>query len=69
MDNHNAATDYHDAATQQRILDFGNRQEIISWLVWNDANGVYSDEDCKLQGWRPLFLSEAQALMREILSR
>lgn len=27
------------------ILISWSRQELISWLRWNDRNGVYSDED------------------------
>ena len=26
------------------ILSTLNRQDIIEWLMWNDRNGIYSDE-------------------------
>ena len=61
--------DNHNAATQQQILQSNDRQRIIAWLAWNDRNGVYSDADCKSEGWRPLSLKEAKQLMRQILSR
>jgi len=61
--------DNHNASIQQQILDSNNRQRIIAWLAWNDSNGVYSDADCKLEGWRPLSLKEAKQLMRQILAQ
>ncbi len=30
-------------------LDRWSRQDLISWLNWNDPNGVYSDEESLLE--------------------
>ena len=28
-----------------KFLKSWTREELIDWLLWNDSNGVYSDED------------------------
>ena len=34
------------------------RDELISWLCWNDGNGCYSDEDCIAEWGEPMSLDE-----------
>ncbi|QFS86586.1 MULTISPECIES: hypothetical protein [unclassified Marinobacter] len=46
------------------ILENGTREQVIDWLAWNDANGVYTDEDSAAEGYEPLTLEQARELMR-----
>lgn len=52
------------AARQQDILNNGTREQVIAWLAWNDANGVYTDEDSEAEGFAPLTLEQARDYMR-----
>ncbi len=54
---------------EQMILRFGQLEEIIDWLIWNDPNGVYSDADSEAEGWAKLTIEEARAIMKAILER
>lgn len=38
------------------------REECIAWLTANDFNGVYTDDDAKAEGLKPLTLDQALAL-------
>lgn len=60
--------DYHNPEVQSRLLESGSREEIIRWLVWNDANGVWTDEDSEAEGWSPITLEAARAAMRRALA-
>lgn len=40
--------------------------QVIAWLVWNDPNGCYTDEDCATEGLEPLTLETAQAIVERI---
>lgn len=60
---------YHDPKLQQTILAGGTRDEIIQWLVWNDRNGTYSDDDSSMEGMLPLTLDAARMVMADILAR
>lgn len=51
------------------LLERGTREQLIEWLVWNDGNGVYTDEDSIAEGYTPLTLETARATMNEILKR
>ena len=44
-----------------------SREEIISWLQWNDRHGEYSDEEAVLYGWDPLSKEEALDIVRNQL--
>ena len=55
-------------SVQQAIIRDGSREAVISWLVWNDGNGCYSDEDSKAEGYPPLTLNQARHLMEGILN-
>ena len=48
---------------QNEILELDDRQAIIDWLVWNDPNGVYTDEDSDIQGMPRLTLESAKTIM------
>jgi len=54
-------------ARQARILNEGTREDVIQWLAWNDANGVYTDEASKAEGLEPLTLEQARSIMRDQL--
>lgn len=60
---------FHNPTVQQLLLDSGTREEIIGWLVWNDGNGVYTDDDCDSEEMEPLTLELARQQMRDILER
>ena len=59
--------DYRNPTVQARLLETGTREEIIAWLMWNDANGVWSDEDSEAEGWKPITLEAARTAMRKSL--
>ena len=54
---------YHDPFLQLDILESGSREDIINWLVWNDSNGCYTDEDNELESFDPLTLEQAREIM------
>jgi len=54
---------------QERILIEGTREQIIAWLVWNDPNGIYTDEDSAAEGYAVLTRVRAAQIMREQLAR
>lgn len=35
------------------------REKILNFLQWNDRNGCYLDEYCKLEGFSPLTLQDS----------
>lgn len=39
------------------------REQLIDWLVWNDGNGCYSDQDSESEGLMPLTLESARLLV------
>lgn len=47
-----------DAAMRPASLDMRLRQQLIQWLTWNDANGIYSDADMRREYNRTLDLHE-----------
>ena len=55
----------HTEARQADILTNGTREQVIEWLAWNDANGVYTDEDSEAEGLDPLTLEQARQYMRD----
>jgi hypothetical protein len=40
----------HDHAVQRWLLTQGTREQVIGWLVWNDHNGIFTDEDSIANG-------------------
>ena len=57
-----------DNDTINLILKEASREELISWLMWNDPNGIYSDEASMAEYGVPMEKSEAVKLMRNQLS-
>jgi hypothetical protein len=55
-------------AYQNELLEAGSRDDIIAWLVWNDGNGVYTDEDSEREGLPILTLESAREQMRKVLN-
>ena len=60
---------FEEPEIQQWLLEHGTREEIIEWLVWNDGNGVYTDEDSEAERYPPLTQERARSIMREIRER
>jgi hypothetical protein len=44
-----------------------HREDLIAWLVWNDPNGCYRDEDCDFEGFDRLTLGGALELVIEAI--
>jgi len=59
---------FQQPTTQAWILKHGVREDIIEWLVWNDRNGIYSDEACEVEGVDKLTLESARELMKQFVS-
>jgi len=43
-------------------VDPKSRDSLITWLVWNDRNGCYTDIDCANEGMEKLSYSAALQL-------
>ena len=44
------------------LLKQGTREQIIEWLIWNDSDGCFSDEDALAEGLAPLTYEEAREI-------
>jgi hypothetical protein len=62
-------TQFDSVEVQEWLLKDGTREDLICWLVWNDANGVYTDVDSVAEGYAPLSLELARETMQSILFR
>ncbi len=60
---------FHQPSVQEWLLAHGNRDEIIEWLLWNDGNGIYTDEDSVAEGYLSLTLATARDSLRRVLSQ
>ena len=49
----------HPRLTPPQLSAAPTRDELISWLIWNDPNGVYTDENNAAEGWDPLPIEDA----------
>jgi hypothetical protein len=47
------------------LLTNGSRDDLIQYCAWNDSNGIWTDEQCKLEGYAPATVEE----LREIIQR
>jgi len=47
---------------RQRLLAWP-RERLISWLMWNDRNGSFSDEDTEREGMDPITVEDAVDLI------
>jgi len=45
------------------------RQQLLEWLEWNDRNGCYSDEECRLEGFKPWTRAEALEMVLDWLNK
>ena len=59
---------FHLPATHDRSLEHIVCKDVIEWLVWNDRNGIYSDEACEIEGLDKLTLESAKELMKSFIS-
>jgi hypothetical protein len=50
-------------AYQLSLLANGSRTALTEWLQWNDANGVYTDEDCQAEGLQSMSYTEARSMV------
>jgi hypothetical protein len=50
------------ALTVDQVKDL-TRDQLLAFLVWNDPNGVYTDEDSEAEDYRPLTLETARLLV------
>lgn len=53
---------------QQWLMVHGDREQVLTWLVWNDRNGCYTDEERIEEGFEPLTLETARSLMYSSLT-
>lgn len=42
------------------------REDLIEWLVWRDPNGLWRDEDVKLEGYDPMSKRECWLMIRSL---
>jgi hypothetical protein len=54
-----------DALTTEAISQLP-REECIQFLKWLDPNGVWTDEDSRLEGYEPVSADDARAKLHEI---
>lgn len=59
--------DYESTDVAHRLLCRGSREEIIYWCAWNDHNGIFRDEDCRLEGLPVLDQRGAQLVLLQFL--
>lgn len=55
-------------AKERARLTGKSRDWLIDWLVWNDPNGVYTDEDAAREDFDPLLKEDAVELTMEHVS-
>ena len=60
---------FHDPDYQRTLLRDGTREQLISWLRWNDPNGSYTDCDLQADDQPPLTLDKARSLVRDQIER
>lgn len=58
----------HSKDFQFHLLRDGAREQLIGWLVWNDANGTYTDRDSEIEELEILTLEKARQIMTEQIS-
>jgi hypothetical protein len=51
-------------AERRRLLAWP-RDRLIGWLMWNDRNGVFSDEDAEREGMDPITVEDAVELVMQ----
>lgn len=42
------------------------REDLVEWLVWCDPNGLWRDEDVKLEGYDPMSKRECWLMIRSL---
>lgn len=53
----------------QALLQITDRETLLARLAALDPNGTYTDSDSEAEGFDPMSLEEAQAIVREWLNR
>jgi hypothetical protein len=54
---------------QPMLSASSTRQHLIRWLVWNDGNGEYTDDDSLAAGHEPLTLAQCWEIVESIHDR
>jgi hypothetical protein len=54
---------------QPILSTHSTREHLIQWLVWNDGNGCYTDDDARAEGHEPLTLVECWGIVESIHDR
>jgi hypothetical protein len=49
----------------QQLLATGTREDLIAYCAWNDRNGVWSDDDCALEGIEPATIDDLRAIIMD----
>lgn len=61
-------TDIYNVLYAERLLNSMTREEVIAFLVWNDHNGIYTDEQSVAEGMAPMTRAEAIEKALEVIS-
>ena len=43
------------------LLANGTRQQLMDYCVWNDRHGIWTDEQCELEGYDPPTIENLRA--------
>ena len=44
---------------EHKKADYALRLSAVNWLVWNDSNGIYRDDDLMAEDWHPMTMQQA----------
>jgi hypothetical protein len=46
------------------LLAHGDRDDLIQYCAWNDANGIWTDEQCRREGYEPATVEDLRAIIQ-----
>lgn len=52
----------------EELLETGTRQQLIDYCVWNDRHGIWTNEQCELEGYDPPTIENLRATIRYWMS-
>jgi hypothetical protein len=47
-----------------QLLATGTRADLIAYCQWNDRNGIWTDDDCALEGIEPATVDELRSIIQ-----
>jgi hypothetical protein len=47
------------------LLATGTREDLLAYCIWNDRNGVWTDEDCAAEDMAPPTIEELRAIIAD----